>query len=68
MDLPDTLAAAAKQQGARFVLSTDSHQPGNLPFMKYAVDLARRAGLEARDIVNTRPLSAFRRELKRARQ
>ena len=66
MDLPDTLAAAAKQLGARFVLSTDSHQPGNLPFMKYAVDLARRAGLEARDIVNTRPLAAFRKELKRA--
>src|SRR5216683_2214127 len=29
MDLPDTLAAAAKRHGARFVLSTDSHQPGN---------------------------------------
>jgi len=68
MDLPDTLAAAAKQLGARFVLSTDSHQPGNLPFMKYAVDLARRAGLEARDIINTRPLAAFRKELKRGRQ
>jgi DNA polymerase (family X) len=68
MDLPDTLAAAAKQQGARFVLSTDSHQPGNLPFMKYAVDLARRAGLEAADILNTRPLAAFQRELKRARR
>src|SRR5204863_507579 len=47
MDLPDTLAAAAKQHGVRFVLSTDSHQPNNLPFMKYAVDLARRAGLAA---------------------
>ena len=68
MDLPDTLAAAAKQWGVRFVLSTDSHQPGNLTFMRYAVDLARRAGLEARDILNTRPLAAFQRELKRARQ
>jgi len=68
MDLPDTLAAAAKQHGVRFVLSTDSHQPGNLPFMRYAVDLARRAGLEAGDILNTRPLAAFQRELKRARQ
>ncbi|HVH68641.1 MAG TPA: DNA polymerase/3'-5' exonuclease PolX [Gemmatimonadales bacterium] len=66
MDLPDTLAAAAKQQGVRFVLSTDSHQPGNLPFMKYAVALARRAGLEAGDILNTRPLAEFRRGLKRA--
>ena len=67
MDLPDTLAAAAKTHGARFVLSTDSHQPGNLPFMRYAVDLARRAGLEAGDILNTRPLAAFRKELKRAK-
>ena len=66
MDLPDTLAAAGKQHGVRFVLSTDSHQPGNLPFMKYAVYLARRAGLEAGDIVNTRPLVAFQAALKRA--
>ena len=66
MDLPDTLAAAAKQHGVRFVLSTDSHQPGNLPFMKYAVYLARRAGLEAGDILNTRPLTEFRKGLKRA--
>jgi DNA polymerase (family 10) len=67
MDLPDTLAAAAKQHGVRLVLSTDSHQPGNLPFMRYAVDLARRAGLEAADILNTRPLGEFRKGLKRGR-
>jgi DNA polymerase (family 10) len=67
LDLPDTIAAAARVHGARFVLSTDSHQPGNLPFMKYAVDLARRAGLEAADIANTRPLPEFRAQLKRAR-
>ena len=66
MDLPDILAAAAKQHGVRFVLSTDSHQPNNLPFMRYAVDLARRAGLEAGDVLNTRPLDEFRRALKRA--
>ena len=67
MDLPDTLAAAGKQHGVRFVLSTDSHQPGNLPFMKYAVYLARRAGLEAGDILNTRPLAEFRKGLKRSK-
>jgi DNA polymerase (family 10) len=68
MDLPDTLAAAAKRHGARFVLSTDSHHAGNLPFMRYAVDLARRAGLEAGDVLNTRPLAEFRKGLKRARE
>ena len=66
MDLPDTLAASAKQHGVRLVLSTDSHQPTTLPFMKYAVDLARRGGLEAGDILNTRPLAEFRAGLKRA--
>ena len=66
MDLPDTLAAAAKAKGVRFVLSTDSHHANNLGFMRYAVDLARRAGLEAADIANTRPLAEFRKLLKRA--
>jgi DNA polymerase (family 10) len=66
MDLPDTLAAAAKARGARFVLSTDSHHPLNLGFMRYAVDLARRAGLEAADVANTRPWPEFRKQLKRA--
>jgi len=65
MDLPDILAAAAKQHGVRFVLSTDSHQPNNLSFMKYAVDLARRAGLEPGDVLNTRPLAEFKAGLKR---
>src|SRR2546422_6042163 len=49
MDLPDTLAAAAKGHGVRFALSTDSHQPGHLAFMRYAVDLARRAGLRSEE-------------------
>src|SRR3989441_781888 len=66
MDLPDTLAAAAKGHGVRFVLSTDSHQPGHLAFMRYAVDLARRAGLEAGDVLNTCSLEEFRKGLKRA--
>ena len=67
MDLPDTLAAAAKRLGVRFVLSTDSHYPGHLPFMRYAVDVARRAGLEAADIVNTLSLGPLRQTLKRGK-
>src|SRR5256886_9668836 len=66
MDLPDTLAAAAKQHGVRFVLSTDSHQPNNLAFMKYAVDLARRAGLDAGEILDRRFLDELLEGLKRA--
>ena len=65
MDLPDTLAAAARARGVRFVLSTDSHHPVHLAFMRYAVDIARRAGLERSDIANTLPLTRFREALKR---
>jgi DNA polymerase (family 10) len=67
LDLPDTLAAAAKAKGVRFVLSTDSHSTANLGHMRYAVDVARRAGLTAGDIANTLPLDQFRQRLKRSR-
>ena len=65
LDLPDTLAAAAKAQGVRFVLSTDAHNQRELEFMRFAVAVARRAGLEAADILNTRPLPEFLKGLRR---
>jgi DNA polymerase (family 10) len=68
LDLPDTLAAAAKALGVRFVLSTDAHDPRQLGNMKFAVAAARRAGLEAADIVNTRPLGDFLKSLRRAQR
>jgi DNA polymerase (family 10) len=67
MDLPDTLAAAAKGYGVRFVLSTDAHDPRHLGNMRFAVAVARRAGLEAADVLNTRPLGGFLKGLRRAR-
>ena len=51
MDLPDTLAAAARQAGCRLVLSTDAHDPHELQDMRYAVDVARRAAIEAKEAV-----------------
>ena len=67
MDLPDTLAAAAKAHGVQFVLSTDAHNTRELGFMKFAVAVARRAGLEAADVLNTRPLPEFLKALRRSR-
>ena len=68
LDLPDTLAAAAKAHGVRFVLSTDAHDPRQLGNMRFAVAVARRAGLEAADVVNTRPLGEFLKSLRRAQR
>src|SRR5437879_6401489 len=67
LDLPDTLAAAAKAHGVRLVLSTDAHNQRELGFMRFAVAVARRAGLTATDVMNTRPLPEFLKSLKRAR-
>src|ERR1051325_3532030 len=67
MDLPDTLAAAAKTHGVRFVLSTDAHNQRELGFMRFAVAVAGRAGLVAADILNTRPLAEFLKGLRRRR-
>jgi len=67
MDLPDTLAAAAKAHGVRFVLSTDAHNTRELGFMKFAVAVARRAALTAADILNTRTLPEFLKGLRRSR-
>ena len=67
LDLPDTLAAAAKAHGARFVLSTDAHNTRELGFMRFAVGVARRAWLTAADILNTRPLPEFLKGLRRSR-
>lgn len=67
LDLPDTLAAAAKSHGVRFVLSTDAHNTRELGFMRFAVGNARRAWLTAADILNTRPLPDFLKGLRRSR-
>src|SRR2546425_9033576 len=67
LDLPDTLAAAAKGHGVRFVLSTDAHNTRELGFMRFAVGVARRAWLTAADILNTRPLPEFLKGLRRSR-
>jgi DNA polymerase (family 10) len=65
MDLPDHLAAAAAEHGVRFVCSTDAHAVSHLGYMRYAVALARRAGLTKEQVANASPLAAFRKSLKR---
>jgi DNA polymerase (family 10) len=59
LDLTASLARAAKARGARIVISTDAHHPKHLANMRYGVLTARRAWLEAGDILNTLPLAKF---------
>lgn len=53
LDLDETLSRRAKDRGVRLVISTDSHAPSHLGYLRYGVNVARRAGLTSQDIVNT---------------
>lgn len=59
LDLDDTTLLAAKERGVRFVINTDAHSVEELSNMQYGVCQARRAGLEANDVVNTQSLASF---------
>ena len=64
LDLDDIHAAAAKDLGISIVISTDSHSVNGFEVLEYGVDQARRAGLTADDVANTRTLTDFRKLLK----
>jgi DNA polymerase (family 10) len=68
MDLPDALAQSAAERGVKFVCSTDAHAVAHLGFMRYAVDIARKAGLTKEQVVNTGALAELRDALKRGKQ
>lgn len=67
LDLDDAMAHAAIARGLRLVISTDAHAPGQLAFMRWGVDQARRAWATAADVANTLPLARFERLLHGAR-
>ncbi|MEZ6032371.1 MAG: DNA polymerase/3'-5' exonuclease PolX [Planctomycetaceae bacterium] len=64
LDLDDIHAAAAKDLGIPIVISTDAHSVNGFEVLEYGVDQARRAGLTAADVANTKPLNEFRKLLK----
>ena len=55
LDLDDVACAAAKAQGISIVISSDSHSVEGFEVLRYGILQARRAGLTAADVVNTRP-------------
>jgi DNA polymerase (family 10) len=65
LDLNDVYAKMAKDMGLKLSISTDAHRAGELNYMRYGVGQARRGWLEARDVLNTQPLSDLRALLTR---
>ncbi len=54
LDLNDVYCSAAKQQGIPIVINTDAHSTDGLRVLRYGILQARRAGLSAADVANTR--------------
>ncbi|MEX0611584.1 MAG: PHP domain-containing protein, partial [Pirellulales bacterium] len=65
LDLDDVACAAARQHGIPIVISSDAHSTGGLDVLRYGVLQARRAGLTADDVANTRPWSKIKQLMRR---
>jgi DNA polymerase (family X) len=61
LDFNEENARKAGLGGAKLAINTDSHRPGNMEMISLGVDIARRAGLEAKDIINTMTAAELRK-------
>ena len=64
LDLDDVACAAAEDFGMPIVISTDAHRMDGLDAMRYGVQQARRGGLTAADVANTRTWPQLRKRLR----
>jgi len=65
LDLKDTHLKLAKELGCKIVIDSDSHRIRELELLRYGIEQARRAGLEAKDVLNTLPFAEFQAVLQR---
>ena len=66
LDLDDIAARMAKEEGARVAINSDAHSVHDFENLAFGVGQARRGWLEARDVLNARPLAEVRKLLARA--
>jgi DNA polymerase (family 10) len=57
LDLRDVDAQMARDMGAKLAISTDAHSTQQMELMKFGIFTARRGWIEAKNVVNTRPLA-----------
>jgi DNA polymerase (family 10) len=68
LDLDDVACAMAKTMGVSIVISTDSHQPEGLDYMRCGIQQARRGGLTPADVANTRTWPQLKKMLGHSRK
>jgi len=67
LDLDDVHARRARERGVRLVIASDAHSPVALGNLRWGVGVARRAWLQADDVLNTKPVDELRSALRRNR-
>lgn len=68
LDLGDVHARLARSRGAMLAIDSDAHGQAGFDALADGVTVARRAWLEAGDVLNARPLEQFRTRLRRNRR
>ena len=67
LDLCDSHARLARDRGAKLAINSDAHEIPALGYTRWGILTARRAWLTKEDVINTRPLKAFKAGLRRNR-
>jgi DNA polymerase (family X) len=65
LDIDEHACRLARNMGVKVAIGTDAHSTDGLLNMKYGIGQARRGWLEAKDILNTRPLPEMMKLLAR---
>lgn len=65
LDLLDSHCQSAREEGVLVSIDSDAHSTFDFANLKYGVGQARRGWLEKTDVLNTRPLAALRKLLRR---
>jgi DNA polymerase (family X) len=68
LDLDSPHCRKAKALGITLVINPDAHATGGFDDLHYGIGVARRAGLEAADVFNTRPLDQIASALAQHKQ
>lgn len=63
LDLNDVNTKNARQAGVIISINTDAHSTGELLLMPFGIDVARRAWLTSKDVINCMPLAALKKFL-----
>jgi DNA polymerase (family 10) len=68
LDLNDVHLLRAREIGVKISINTDAHNTGQIQFIKYGIDQARRGWLEKRHVLNAMARPQFEAWLKQRRQ